>query len=288
MPNKLDKYKIECPSWAEFKRILSVQIYKGEPASRRKFLFRGHGNSEWDLAPSFDRVFVDFKGPRRHQLETELISNFKKECEGDKDHKDELSDDVLTLALAQHYGLPTRLLDWTESPYVAAFFAFQGHYQDAMFGKKLGKTVALWVLNPESYIWNETWGVKLISPASGDNERLRKQSGWFTLSRTPKNNLVDYVEEFDDAGDALRVILVPSSEARIAIPDLDLMGINHAALFADLEGRARSAVTRTLMSKIIGSPAAQKESEQAQAAGKPVPADAPSPTPPQRRPRVRK
>lgn len=238
---------IECSTWSEFKATLSQTIYLNEPASRRRFLFRGHGNSEWQLAPSFDRAFIDYIGGERDQLEDELIANFKKECEADNKYKDLLEDEVATLALAQHHGLPTRLLDWTESPYVAAFFAFQGHFQDAMFGRHLGETVAIWILNPRNYIWSEKRGVRLISPASWDNERLRKQAGWFTLSRTPFRNLVEYVEQFKDADDALRTIIMPSSEAKVAIPDLDLMGVNHGNLFPDLEGRARSAVTRTLL-----------------------------------------
>lgn len=240
--------QLECPTWSDFKTVLAERIYEGRPASRRRFLFRGHGSSEWQLAPSFDRAFIDFSGAERDRLEDALLANFKKECEAEKQYKQLLDEEIDTLALAQHHGLPTRLLDWTESPYVAAFFAFQGHFQDAMFGRHLGDTVAIWVLNPESYIWSEKRGVRLISPAAWDNERLRKQAGWFTLSRTPYRNLVEYAREFPDAEGALRSIVLPSTEARVAIPDLDLMGINHGNLFPDLDGRARSAVTRTLLS----------------------------------------
>ncbi|MCP3962629.1 MAG: FRG domain-containing protein [bacterium] len=240
--------ELGCDNWSEFKELLSSELYDGQPATRKKFLFRGHGSSDWQLAPSFDRVFVDFEGGERDQLEDDLLENFKKECESEPELRDLLDDEAATLALAQHYGLPTRLLDWTESPYVAAFFAFQGHFQDSMFGKRMGKTVAIWVLDPSSYIWSRKRGVQLLAPASWDNERLRKQAGWFTLSRTPQRNLVEYVTAFDDAGGALRMITIPSSEARVAIPDLDLMGVNHSTLFSDLEGKARSSVTRTLLS----------------------------------------
>jgi len=238
---------IDCSSWDELKVWISRDLFSGNPISRGRFLFRGHGSSEWELAPSFDRTFLDFVGGERDKLEDELISSFKKLSEGDDRHRKLLEDKITTLALAQHYGLPTRLLDWTESPYVAAFFAFQGHFQDAMFGKRLGDLVAIWILDKQSYIWSPKRGVELISPASWDNERLRKQAGWFTLSQTPSRSLVEYAQSFTNAGDALRCVTIPSSEARLAIPDLDLMGINHSNLFDDLEGRARSAVTRSLL-----------------------------------------
>lgn len=239
--------RTNCPTWSEFKDLLAREIYSGGPLARGDFLFRGHGSSDWQLAPSFDRAFVEFEGAQRDQLEDELIRTFKKECEPDPRYRELLASEIETLALAQHHGLPTRLLDWTESPYVAAFFAFQGHFQDSMFGRRLGENVAIWVLNPKSYVWSERRGVQLVSPPSWDNERLRRQSGWFTLSRTPFRNLEDYVRQFKDADNALRAIVIPSKEATLAIPDLDLMGINHASLFSDLEGRARSAVTKTLL-----------------------------------------
>lgn len=238
---------IECVSWAEFKTLVAERIYQGLPAARHSYLFRGHGNTEYQLSPSFDRAFLEYEGADRDLLEERLLAHFKKECEADDTCRMLMGKDITTLALAQHYGLPTRLLDWTESPYVAAFFAFQGHFQDSIFGRPRGSNVGIWILDPKSYVWSPKRGVQLISPASWDNERLRKQAGWFTLSRTPFRNLTDYVAQFPDASDALTQVSIPSSEARLAIPDLDLMGINHAHLFSDLEGRARSAVTRTLM-----------------------------------------
>jgi hypothetical protein len=244
--------QISCKSWTEFKTVLSNEIYSGGGAHRGCFLFRGHGSAEWSLAPSFDRAFIDFEGEDRDRLEDELLRCFRQECEADSKYKDLLNSEIATLSLAQHYGLPTRLLDWTESPYIATFFAFQGHFQDSMFGRRLGKTVAIWVLDPKSYVWSDRRGVQLVAPATWDNERLRKQAGWFTWSRTPFRDLVDYVGQFKDAEDALKVITLPSSEAAMAIPDLDLMGINHANLFADLEARARSSVTRALLR--IGKP----------------------------------
>ncbi|MCA9048049.1 MAG: FRG domain-containing protein [Planctomycetaceae bacterium] len=89
-----------CKSWGQFKELLAGQIYGGEPAGRRDFLFRGHGNSNWPLAPSFDRAFVDFHDRGRDKLEDDLIENFRKECEAEEKYRDILSDDIQTLALA--------------------------------------------------------------------------------------------------------------------------------------------------------------------------------------------
>lgn len=238
---------IECFSWGDFKQRLKDSVYNGERIARGKYLFRGQGDANWELSSSFDRAYSEVEVDKRNQIEKLLIDNFKKECEADENYRTILSDDISTIALAQHFGVPTRLLDWTESPYIAAFFAFQGHFYSTVFQESIGTSVAIWILYKDSYIWSESTGVQLISPESWNNERLRTQYGWFTLSKTPFPNLEEYANHFEDADIALRKIVLPADLAGEAIPDLDLMGINHGTLFPDLEGRARAAIVKTLL-----------------------------------------
>lgn len=94
---------------------------------RGSYLFRGLGDQEYKLETTFDRVFRETPEESREQIRATLLKYFCKECEHYPHYKDLIENEFQCLALAQHYGLPTRLLDWTESPYVAAYFAFQGH-----------------------------------------------------------------------------------------------------------------------------------------------------------------
>jgi hypothetical protein len=237
-------------SWNDFKSGIAQFLFPRSAPVRGQFLFRGQRDASWPLAPTFDRSFPDIRGKQREVLETRLIEEFKHQCEADSSLRPILSDHVGLIALAQHHGLPTRLLDWTDSPYVAAFFAYQHalHAFGAAFDTLKGDAVAIWVLDTEHYIWSERYGVQIVAPPAWENVRMYSQSGRFTLSRTPHRSLQEYVASFgNDGTGALRLIVLPMAEGPGALADLDLMGINSASMFPGLDGRARAAITRIVL-----------------------------------------
>ncbi len=146
------------------------------------------------------------------------------------------------LALAQHYGVPTRLLDWTETPYVAAFFAFSG----ISLAPDPTHRVAIWCLDTSSPIWGDDAGIKLLSIPSPYNERLKNQLGKFTLLQSPFDSVEDHIDRCDSSGSTLRKITLPATEARVALSDLDFMGINYSTIYPGLDGCARAAKLRLL------------------------------------------
>jgi hypothetical protein len=107
---------ISVNSWNE----LNERLYRGswqEPLQRFRpsLAYRGMNNSTYDLQSSLMRL----GGPYQEQ-EGHLLRNFRKYAL----QNPLVKDSVWTwLAQAQHHGLPTRLLDWTHSPYVALHFA---------------------------------------------------------------------------------------------------------------------------------------------------------------------
>ena len=237
-------------TWSEFKRLIFDKLFLVNPIQRGRFLFRGQKNPEWKLSSTFDRSFLGVKGGKRSRIEQELINHFKQECQSESNLKELLTDEVSTLALAQHFGLPTRLLDWSESPYVAAFFAFQHAvfaFQGTIDSFCPEENVAIWALDSNHYIWSESQGVQIVSPPTWENTRMRNQSGKFTLSRTPFRSLQEYVENCEDADEALQLFLIPGKEAQKAIADLDLMGINNGTMFPDLGGKAKAAISKVVL-----------------------------------------
>jgi hypothetical protein len=238
--------KIPCESWSDFKLKIISENFSDLTFKRGKFLFRGQGGITWKLASTFDRWYSDYKGnPAKKSATAEkILDGFIKECELEDIPDNVRNDRLLMLSLGQHNGLPTRLLDWSESPYVAAYFAFSSHIRHLEPDEQ---HVAVWVLDTNQYIWDEQFGCQIVNVQSFGNERLRNQHGRFTYMRTVDSCLEDYVTKMQGDEYALTQFLIPVQEARAAIADLDSMGLNHARIYPGLQGNARSAEVRVIL-----------------------------------------
>jgi len=230
--------------WRRFKAEILHELFGEDHFKRGVFIFRGQANSDWKLEPSFDRIFEPLCKKDKINAMKELLRIFKEESENINVPPDVWDDEIKSIALGQHYGLPTRLLDWTESPYIASFFAFN----DAIINGKVGEYVAVWALNTTTEnIWNEDSGVQIVNVPSIGNIRLRNQYGKFTLLKTPFNCLENYVVHFDENSKPLLKFLIHSSAAKDAIADLDAMGINNTRIYPELVGSALSAKVRVML-----------------------------------------
>lgn len=88
-------------------------------------VFRGAADSEYDLKPSIGRTTEKHAKNGIETLERLIMDEFKRLAAAELDKKPET--DWEWLFLAQHYGLPTRLLDWSTNPLVALYFAVAKH-----------------------------------------------------------------------------------------------------------------------------------------------------------------
>lgn len=78
------------------------------------------------------------------KVEAGLLRQFKRQCHHHTSQTPEPRDTMEWLALMQHYGAPTRLLDWPYSFYAAVFFAVDGASE-----RKVGDTCCVWAINAD-------------------------------------------------------------------------------------------------------------------------------------------
>jgi len=247
MPPILYKRR-EFTSWDDFKKGFRAEL----PGTQdfdiyKKYIFRGQGDASWPLRSTFDRNYFKKTAGSRATLAKQLVEEFYEECERFSPWRYSI-DDPRVLAMAQHHGLPTRLLDWSYSPYVAAYFAFSWFMFEKDVTDPIGN-VAIWILNREELKKNAPEGqLQIITVQDHENSRLGSQFGLFTYLKTNEDSLEAYLTSpVVDLGSALVRLELPRSEAPTALQDLILMGIHHGTIFPGREGIAQTIKLRNLL-----------------------------------------
>jgi hypothetical protein len=143
--------QVRIDSWADFHKF-----YEDLGQARGRWCFRGHQCAQWRLETSIERVTRGNKD--RVRAEVYFIRAFQRKAHHFLRSTPAPDDRLEWLALMQHWGVPTRLLDFTTSPYIALFFALNefvanGHHDpDALAAvwavhHVAGKGIAVMELN---------------------------------------------------------------------------------------------------------------------------------------------
>ena len=242
-------------------------IYKFRASQgNHKVWYRGHYKPSFKLLPSIGRQ-LQYSGRKMKanwQQERDLLHRFRRRIYGQTNRVLQAGE---ALFLARHYGLPTRLLDWTVNPLFALYFACcESARTDAIIWAivKCPDSVNLDALElagkarEEEILlgsYDKDWAsakhsekpplvsVKIVEPLY-NSSRILAQDGAFTLHSNPAKPLEDCVErKFPD--DLLDVSIlakwrIAAKRKREIIRQLSGLGITHRSIYPDLDGIARS------------------------------------------------
>jgi hypothetical protein len=222
--------------------------------------FRGEVSATWPLMTSLARRLQAYcPDPGLWPLrEMRSLRIFRRKAHNYLNDESPLRDDLRSLALMQHHGAPTRLLDFSKSPYVAAFFALEHASADAAVYAL--NTPRLWNSAPlampeltreaidpriaghfDRYFLPNTNPVIWFGEPAEMDRRLVAQSGLFVIPGRIDLPLEQLLDSYHQRNELLTKYVLSQSMRREAMAALYRMNVTFASLFPDLEGLARAS-----------------------------------------------
>jgi hypothetical protein len=193
-----------------------------------------------------------------HKIEKQIIADFRHRSPPFSDKVP--VDNLELLFLMQHFGVPTRLLDWTENPFVGLFFAVM----QGADGLADDEEAAVWAINPKKlnefslkHVSHKGGAIQISDPSARgyrpesdeinaepiaifgvhNSSRIVAQRGVFVIFGQNLFSL-DENPELIDTG-ALSIIIIPKDARGNLRQGLRSIGLTDSTVFPDLDGLAR-------------------------------------------------
>lgn len=245
---------------AEEVLLSTIRFFDGADA-----WWRGHANRDWQLLP---RVYRNEEGHRR---ESDLLLRFMLQARTRMPDPPKGAKTKDWIFIAQHYGLPTRVLDWSESLLVALYFAVADANNDETDG-------ALWCLEPGRLNQMQTGdrrvfapfhpGVKSALETPRIDENMPSDAAATigdqhakTLAVAPEqtdirhfvqsamstiHGLTESLDELPDSEQFLRKFIIPADAKRSLRARLRILGFSESTMFPTLDALAKTLAVRLM------------------------------------------
>lgn len=244
-------------SWIDLQEFIFNEKDQNIDRFRSNYVYRGIPNKEWELLTSIQRI-----GTIPSNMEKHLMRNFKRYS----------ANEILSanyniwdwIALAQHHGLPTRLLDWTFSPNVALHFMTEDistfdkdgalwlvdfnlskNFLPNILQKELGeegsftftsdqlnKIIGATITNINKFKEQESDALVFFEPLS-INSRIINQYALFSFMTNPDTNIESWLSSHPSL---YKKIIVPSSLKWEIRDKLDQANITERIIYPGLDG----------------------------------------------------
>lgn len=232
------------------------------------FIYRGHANADWALQSSLERIIGEkWSSDEARRFEDFSLAQFQSKFHL-YDHENVQPESKLAwLSIMQHYGVPTRLLDFTESPYVALYFALESynphaHSDFAIFALDYSEIMECSIghISSKDSAFNETrvsifarqdvifenivdrfsYDIAWIAEPKQLNARLDRQAGSFLLSGNRGLKIQHVLESNPYSKVPMYKIKISRHLYENAFALLRKMNITSKSLYGDLDGLARA------------------------------------------------
>jgi hypothetical protein len=261
---------IELSSWQDFEKTI---INEGQDFLNGPNIYRGHPNATWSLETTLERsigsdisvsaYYYDIKN-LQSQIETFTDHYWDLPSYVDynrivRDGKRVIQEPVTSyMQYLRHFGYPSPLLDWTYSPFIAAYFAFR-----ELTNKS--DSVAIYQLSAGAQVWANSWDPSRITPekpiicpiatASRKNKRHYLQQSVYTIClqkldgdisfASHQNPKIIALDNNNTTGATIKKYIIPTKERMIVLQGLEAHNINAYSLMGTEESLLESLFLQT-------------------------------------------
>jgi len=234
------------------------------------YIYRGQASSDWPLTSSLERVLgTKWSAINADKFEGYMLKCFKSKLHLYDGENEEPTSLLAWLSLMQHYGAPTRLIDFTESAYIALYFAIETIRPGADEGKAISvfainytqlMEASLSLIKSRDNQFNETretlahrqdvvydeivnrftYDVAWVTEPGRINKRLDRQAGCFLLSMNRNLRMEQILSSPTYSSVDIRKYIIPRSLIPGIWALLRKVNINSKVIYGDLAGLCSS------------------------------------------------